>query len=70
MRRKIKMINADIMKRLQALREQRAKQALINVQHLYNLGFPIENYVQLGTITPEQYKQITNKDYVVPTTVA
>lgn len=61
------MINADIMKRLQVLREQRAKQALINVQHLYNLGFSIEGYVQLGTITSDQYKKITGKDYVDPT---
>ena len=34
------------------------------VKALYSWGFPIECYVQYNTITAEQYKQITGKDYV------
>lgn len=57
------MLNQSIMQRLQALRKQRAKQAYLNVQSLYNLGFPIESYVVLGSITADEYKQITGQDY-------
>ena len=34
------------------------------VKTIYSWGFPIECYVQYSTITAEQYKQITGKDYV------
>lgn len=34
------------------------------VKTIYSWGFPIECYVQYNTITAEQYKQITGKDYV------
>lgn len=58
------MFNQSILARLQQLQKQRQEQAFLNVQSLYNLGFPIDQYVQLGSITAEQYKQITGKDYV------
>lgn len=34
------------------------------VKQLYLWGFPIECYVVYHTITVEQYKEITGKDYV------
>lgn len=34
------------------------------VKTIYSWGFPIECYVQYNTITAEQYKQITGKDYI------
>lgn len=34
------------------------------VKQLYTWGFPIECYVQYKTITKDQYKEITGKDYV------
>ena len=34
------------------------------VKQLYLWGFPIDCYVVYHTITAEQYKQITGKDYV------
>lgn len=34
------------------------------VKQLYSWGFPIDCYVVYHTITAEQYKQITGKDYV------
>jgi len=37
------------------------------VKTIYSWGFPIECYVQYNTITAEQYKQITGKDYVAAT---
>lgn len=57
------MLNQSIMERLQVLRKQRAKQAYLNVQSLYNLGFPIESYVVLGSITAGEYKQITGQEF-------
>lgn len=33
------------------------------VKQLYMWGFPIECYVQYKTITKDQYKEITGKDY-------
>lgn len=58
------MFNQNILARLQQLQKQRQEQSFLNVQSLYNLGFPIDQYVQLGSITADQYKQITGKDYV------
>lgn len=57
------MFNQNILARLQQLQKQRQEQSFLNVQSLYNLGFPIDQYVQLGSITADQYKQITGKDY-------
>lgn len=34
------------------------------VKTIYSWGFPIECYVQYKTITADQYKEITGKDYV------
>jgi hypothetical protein len=34
------------------------------VKQLYLWGFPIECYVVYHTITKDQYKEITGKDYV------
>ncbi|QLI95331.1 XkdX family protein [Limosilactobacillus mucosae] len=34
------------------------------VKTIYSWGFPIECYVQYNTITKDQYKEITGKDYV------
>lgn len=34
------------------------------VKQLYKWGFPIECYVVYRTITKDQYKEITGKDYV------
>lgn len=34
------------------------------VKTIYSWGFPIECYVVYHTITADQYKQITGKDYV------
>lgn len=39
-------------------------------QLMFQLGCPIEGYVPLDAITADQYKQITGKDYVAPTTQA
>ena len=39
------------------------------VKLMFAMNNPIEGYVNL-VITPEQYKQITGKDYVAPATVA
>lgn len=61
------MLNQDILQKLKQLQVERAKQAFLNVQSLYNLGFPIELYVQIGSITADEYKHITGKDYVAPT---
>lgn len=58
------MFDQSILQRLKQLQAERAKQAFLNVQSLYNLGFPVEQYVQLGSITADEYKQITGKDYV------
>lgn len=57
------MFNQGILARLQQLQKQRQEQSFLNVQSLYNLGFPVDQYVQLGSITADQYKQITGKDY-------
>lgn len=57
------MFNRNILARLQQLQKQRQEQSFLNVQSLYNLGFSIEQYVQLGSITAEQYKKITGQDY-------
>lgn len=57
------MFNQSILQQLKQLQAERAKQAFLNVQSLYNLGFPVEQYVQLGSITADEYKQITGKDY-------
>lgn len=59
------MFNRNILARLQQLQKQRQEQSFLNVQSLYNLGFPIEQYVQLGSITAEQYKKITGQDYEI-----
>lgn len=58
------MFNRNILARLQQLQKQRQEQSFLNVQSLYNLGFSIDQYVQLGSITADQYKKITGKDYV------
>ncbi len=58
------MFNRNILARLQQLQKQRQEQSFLNVQSLYNLGFSIDQYVQLGSITADQYKEITGKDYV------
>ena len=34
------------------------------VKQLYSWGFPIDCYVVYHTITADQYKEITGKDYV------
>lgn len=34
------------------------------VKTIYSWGFPIECYVVYRTITKDQYKEITGKDYV------
>lgn len=60
------MFNQAMLQRLQQLRKQREEQSFLNVQSLYNLGFPVEQYVQLGSITADDYKQITGKDWVGP----
>lgn len=60
------MFNQSILQRLKQLQAERAKQAFLNVRSLYNLGFPVEQYVQLGSITADEYKQITGKDWVGP----
>lgn len=39
------------------------------VKTMFGLGNDVTGYVNL-VITPEQYKEITGKDYVAPTTVA
>lgn len=33
------------------------------VKTIYSWGFPIECYVEYKTITKDQYKEITGKDY-------
>lgn len=33
------------------------------VKQMYAWGCPIEGYVEAGTITPDEYKQITGNDY-------
>ena len=43
------------------------------ISFFYGLGYltpNIEWYTQYGFITPDQYKQITGKDYQAPTTQA
>lgn len=40
------------------------------VKLMFALNNPIEGYVKFGSITAEQYKEITGKDYVAPATVA
>lgn len=57
------MFNQSLLARLQQLQKQRQEQSFLNLQSLYNLGFPIDQYVQFGSITAEQYKQITSQDY-------
>ena len=59
------MFNRNILARLQQLQKQRQEQSFLNAQSLYNLGFSIEQYVQLGSITAEQYKKITGQDYEI-----
>ena len=39
------------------------------VKTMFSLGNVVTGYVNV-VITPEQYKQITGKDYVAPATVA
>ncbi|GAX04056.1 hypothetical protein IWT140_01693 [Secundilactobacillus pentosiphilus] len=41
----------------------------IKVQWSWGIMTPefLATYVQIGTITAEQYKQLTDKDYVAPT---
>lgn len=34
------------------------------VKTIYSWGFPIDRYVLYRTITKDQYKEITGKDYV------
>ena len=43
--------------------DQMAQMQIELVKGIFEMGFPIESYVP-DTITVEQYKQITNKDYV------
>lgn len=38
------------------------------VRLMAKLNADITNYVAFGTITPEQYKEFTGKDYVQPVT--
>ena len=38
------------------------------VKQLYTWGFPIECYVVYRTITKDQYKEITGKDYAYAST--
>lgn len=38
------------------------------VKLMAQLNADITNYVVLGAITPEQYKEFTGKDYVQPVT--
>ena len=38
------------------------------VKTIYSWGFPIECYVVYHTITKDQYKEITGKDYVEAST--
>lgn len=38
------------------------------VKLMAKLNADITNYVVFGTITPEQYKEFTGKDYVQPAT--
>nr|DAO41531.1 MAG TPA: chaperone [Caudoviricetes sp.] len=38
------------------------------VKLMAQLNADITNYVVLGAITPEQYKEFTGKDYVQPAT--
>ena len=33
------------------------------VKQMYAWGCPIEDYVESGAITPDEYKQITGNDY-------
>lgn len=33
------------------------------VKGIYEWGFPINDYVKLGQITPEQYQEITGEQY-------
>ena len=36
------------------------------VKIMHDWGFDIKKYVVYQSITPEQYKEITGEDYVVP----
>lgn len=40
------------------------------VKTIYSWGFPIDCYVVYHTITAEQYKEITGKDYVAASSAA
>lgn len=33
------------------------------IKAMYNYGFSIDSYAELGQITPEQYQEITGKPY-------
>ena len=34
------------------------------VKQIFDWGMPVDNYVKYGSITADQYKDITGKDYV------
>lgn len=40
------------------------------VKTIYSWGFPIDCYVLYRTITKDQYKEITGKDYVAASSAA
>lgn len=56
-------MRAELLAKLLDLQKKRQQQAYVDVKNIYRLGFPIEQYVP-NTITTDQYKQITGKDYV------
>lgn len=33
------------------------------IKAMFSFGFSIDDYVKLGQITPEQYREITSKQY-------
>lgn len=53
---------AELLAKLLELQKKRQQQAYVDVKNIYRLGFPIEQYVP-NTITADQYKEITGKDY-------
>lgn len=61
------MLNQSILDRLKQLQKQRQEQSFLNLQSLYNLGFPVEQYVP-NTITADQYQAITGQPYGGSTT--
>lgn len=40
------------------------KQNVVLVKSLYGMGFPIQSYVVIGMITADDYRTITDQDYV------